>query len=61
VLGFPGLFKGALAANAKSFTDPMLVAAAKSIADQAPGDDLVPDPLNLDVHQLVATAVAAAV
>ncbi len=60
VLGFPGLFKGALAANAKSFTDPMLVAAAKSIAAQACGDDLVPDPLNLEVHQLVAAAVEAA-
>jgi malate dehydrogenase (oxaloacetate-decarboxylating) len=60
VLGFPGLFKGALAANAKSFTDPMLVAAARSIASQAAGDDLVPDPLNLEVHAQVATAVEAA-
>ena len=61
VLGFPGLFKGALAANAKSFTDAMLVAAARSIAAQASGDDLVPDPLNRDVHQAVAAAVQAAV
>jgi malate dehydrogenase (oxaloacetate-decarboxylating) len=60
VLGFPGLFKGALAANAKSFTDAMLVAAARSIAAQASGDDLVPDALNRDVHQTVAAAVIAA-
>jgi malate dehydrogenase (oxaloacetate-decarboxylating) len=60
VLGFPGLFKGALAANAKSFTDAMLVAAARSIAEQASGDDLVPDALNRDVHQAVAVAVQAA-
>jgi malate dehydrogenase (oxaloacetate-decarboxylating) len=60
VLGFPGLFKGALAANAKSFTDAMLLAAARSIAAQASGDDLVPDPLNRDVHQAVAAAVQAA-
>jgi malate dehydrogenase (oxaloacetate-decarboxylating) len=60
VLGFPGLFKGALAANAKSFTDAMLVAAARSIAAQASVDDLVPDPLNRDVHQAVAAAVQAA-
>jgi malate dehydrogenase (oxaloacetate-decarboxylating) len=60
VLGFPGLFKGALAANAKSFTDAMLVAAARSIAAQASGDDLVPDPLNRDVHRAVAAAVQAA-
>jgi len=61
VLAFPGLFKGALAANAKCFTDAMLIAAAKSIAAQASGDDLVPDPLNRDVHELVAAAVEAAV
>ena len=60
VLGFPGLFKGALVAGAKSFTDEMLVAAARSIAAQAPGDDLVPDALNREVHQAVAAAVQAA-
>jgi malate dehydrogenase (oxaloacetate-decarboxylating) len=61
VLAFPGLFKGALAANARRFTDAMLIAAAKSIAAQASGDDLVPDPLSRDVHELVASAVEAAV
>ncbi|MGQ0384562.1 MAG: malic enzyme-like NAD(P)-binding protein [Gammaproteobacteria bacterium] len=60
VLGFPGLFKGALAARATRFTDPMLVAAARSIAVLAPGDDLVPDPLDRAVHEAVAAAVRAA-
>jgi malate dehydrogenase (oxaloacetate-decarboxylating) len=60
VLGFPGLFKGALAARATSFTDAMLLAAARRIADLASGDDLVPDPLDLAVHQAVAAAVEAA-
>lgn len=60
VLGFPGLFKGALAANAKCFTDAMLIAAARSIADQASGDDLVPDALDRRVHKAVAAAVQAA-
>jgi malate dehydrogenase (oxaloacetate-decarboxylating) len=60
VLGFPGLFKGALAANAKCFTDEMLIAAARSIAGQASGDDLVPDALDRKVHQAVAAAVQAA-
>ncbi len=60
VLGFPGLFKGALAARAKRFTDAMLVAAAESIAAQASGDELVPDALNRDMHRAVATAVQAA-
>lgn len=60
VLGFPGLFKGALAARAKRFTDPMLVAAAECIARLAPGNDLVPDPLDRSVHAAVAAAVEAA-
>jgi len=60
ILGFPGLFKGALAARAKRFTDPMLVAAAECIARLAPGNDLVPDPLDRAVHEGVASAVEAA-
>lgn len=60
VLGFPGLFKGALAAQARRFTDPMLVAAARQIAELARGDDLVPDPLDRAVHDAVASAVEAA-
>jgi len=58
VLGFPGLFKGALAARAPCFTDAMLLAAAQAIAELAQGDDLVPDALDLGVHQAVATAVS---
>ena len=58
LLGFPGLFKGALEARAKSFTDAMLLAAAHAIADLARGDDLVPDPLDRGVHQAVAAAVS---
>lgn len=60
VLGFPGLFKGALDARAPRFTDRMLMAAARKLADLAPGTDLVPDPLDLAVHAAVAEAVRAA-
>ena len=60
VLGFPGLFKGALAARAPCFTDEMLLAAAKAIAGLAKGDELVPDALDLEVHRAVAAAVEAA-
>jgi malate dehydrogenase (oxaloacetate-decarboxylating) len=60
VLGFPGLFKGALAARATRFTDAMLVAAARKIAELAKGDDLVPDALDLELHKAVTAAVAAA-
>ncbi len=58
LLGFPGLFKGALAVRATSFTDAMLLAAAGAIAELAKGDDLVPDPLDRGVHQAVAEAVS---
>ncbi|MEI8299298.1 MAG: malic enzyme-like NAD(P)-binding protein [Pseudomonadota bacterium] len=61
VLGFPGLFKGALDARATSITDQMLMAAAHSIAELAPEEDLVPDPLDPAVHAAVAEAVRAAV
>jgi malate dehydrogenase (oxaloacetate-decarboxylating) len=60
VLAFPGLFKGALAARARAFTDAMLMAAAETIARLAHGDELVPDPLDKTVHEQVAAAVQVA-
>lgn len=60
VLGFPGLFKGALEARASRFTDGMLLAAAHRIADLASGDDLVPDALDRNVHAAVTEAVRQA-
>ena len=60
VLGFPGLFKGALEARARRFTDEMLLAAAHRIAELTRGDDLVPDPLDRNVHAAVAQAVREA-
>jgi len=61
VLAFPGLFKGALEARARCFTDGMLMAAAEAIAGFARGEDeLVPDPLNKELHEKVTAAVRAA-
>jgi malate dehydrogenase (oxaloacetate-decarboxylating) len=60
VLAFPGLFKGALEARAASFTDAMLMAAAETIARMAGGDELVPDPLDKELHDKVTAAVKAA-
>jgi malate dehydrogenase (oxaloacetate-decarboxylating) len=61
VLAFPGLFRGALDARARRFTDAMLIAAAETLAGFARADDeLVPDPLNKEVHEKVAEAVRAA-
>ncbi|MEP7246296.1 MAG: malic enzyme-like NAD(P)-binding protein, partial [Gammaproteobacteria bacterium] len=60
VLAFPGLFAGALRAKATSFSDEMLLAAARTIAKAAPEGQLVPDALVGTLHEDVAVAVAAA-
>lgn len=59
VLGFPGIFRGAVDANASTITREMLVAAAFTIAEMTKSGDLVPDPLDKAVHQAVAKAVAS--
>jgi len=61
VLGFPGLFKGALMAGAKKFTPKMLVAAAEAIHDKAPAGQLVPSALDRSVHDHVAERVSKVV
>lgn len=58
VLGFPGIFRGAVDANAPRITHEMLAAAAQTIADMTPAGELVPSPLDKDVHRAVARAVA---
>ena len=57
---FPGLFRGALDARARRFTAAMLIAAAETLAAQAPEDQLVPDPLDREAHRAVAEAVRRA-
>lgn len=58
VLGFPGIFRGAVDANATHITHEMLMAAAQTIADMTPPGELVPSPLDKEVHRAVARAVA---
>jgi malate dehydrogenase (oxaloacetate-decarboxylating) len=65
VLAFPGIFRGALDANAHSITEGMKLAAAKAIADSVSDDDLdvemiVPSVFDRTVAIEVARAVAAA-
>jgi malate dehydrogenase (oxaloacetate-decarboxylating) len=57
---FPGLFRGALDARATRFSAAMLIAAAETLAAQAPEDQLVPDPLDRGAHRAVAEAVRRA-
>jgi malate dehydrogenase (oxaloacetate-decarboxylating) len=60
VLGYPGIFRGALQSGAKTINVEMKLAAARAIADLASGDELVPDALNQRVHDAVAKAVREA-
>ena len=60
VLGFPGIFRGALSVGAPQITTGMKLAAARAIADETEASELVPDALDPQVHERVAEAVAAA-
>jgi malate dehydrogenase (oxaloacetate-decarboxylating) len=58
VLGFPGIFRGAVDADVPRITQDMLLAAAKAIAESAPPGEVVPSPLDKALHRRVAKAVA---
>lgn len=57
VLGYPGMFRGALLAGAKEIDVNMKIAAARAIADHTDDAHLVPDALDLAVHEAVTQAV----
>jgi malate dehydrogenase (oxaloacetate-decarboxylating) len=59
-IGFPGIFRGALNSGASEITYPMLVAAAQAIFNHTKPGDLIPNPLDPSVHQVVARAVELA-
>ncbi|MHB9150654.1 MAG: NAD(P)-dependent malic enzyme [Thermoleophilia bacterium] len=64
VLGFPGIFRGALDVRASDITENMKIAAAHALADLV-GDDLsaehvMPEAFDLRVAPAVAAAVARA-
>jgi malate dehydrogenase (oxaloacetate-decarboxylating) len=65
VLAFPGIFRGALDAGARSITPAMKLAAAYAIAElvaeDLAADYIVPSPLDPRVAPAVTAAVAAAV
>ncbi len=58
VLGFPGILRGAVDSNAPRITWEMYLAAARTLADITPPDEFLPNPLDKNVHQAVARAVA---
>jgi malate dehydrogenase (oxaloacetate-decarboxylating) len=60
VLGFPGIFRGALDARVPAITDRMLIAAAEALAELSPDADVAPNALDRDVHAAIAARVKAA-
>ncbi len=58
ILGFPGIFRAAVDANVPRITDEMYLAAARTIAESTVAGELVPSPLDKEVHWRVARAVA---
>ena len=60
VLGYPGIFRGALLAGAREINLPMKLAAAETIAELAAEAELVPDALDPNVHERVSEAVRSA-
>ena len=60
VLGYPGIFRGALLAGATEINLPMKRAAAWALAGLTVESELVPDVLDRDVHEAVAQAVKQA-
>lgn len=60
VLGYPGIFRGALLAGARQINLAMKLAAARALASASHPPELVPDPLDRAVHEQVAQAVVEA-
>ncbi|MDP8951135.1 MAG: NAD-dependent malic enzyme [Actinomycetota bacterium] len=60
VLGYPGIFRGALLAGAREINLAMKLAAAEALASIEAESDLVPDALDTNIHERVAEAVKQA-
>jgi malate dehydrogenase (oxaloacetate-decarboxylating) len=58
ILGFPGIFRGAVDSRAPRITHEMLVAAVDVLVRETPSEELMPNPLDKRVHRQVARAVA---
>ncbi len=58
VLGFPGIFRGAMDSNSPRITHEMLIAAVEVLVKETPAGELLPNPLDKNVHRQVARAVA---
>ena len=60
LLAYPGIFKGALDTRATRINDEMLFAVAEVLSESTPSGEIVPNPLDPNVHLDVARATALA-
>lgn len=60
VLAYPGIFRGTLDAHVSQISSPMKRSAAEALADLAPPGELLPNPLDRNVHSVVAERVRRA-
>lgn len=59
-IAYPGIFRGAMDARAKSITFGMMMAAARALAQIVPEGELLPEMMDPATHAAVARAVAEA-
>ena len=59
LLGFPGILRGAIDAQAPYISFEMYLAAAEKIASLTPQGETTPNPLDKEFHRAVAAAVAS--
>ena len=60
LLGYPGIWRGALSTQAGDINRAMLIAAGEALMEVTPDGDLSPSPLDPEVHRRVAYAVGRA-
>ena len=60
VLGYPGIWRGALTTRASTINTEMLIAAAEALAQATHPGELSPSPIDIEVHRKVAYAVGRA-
>ena len=60
VLGYPGIWRGALTTGASTINTEMLIAAAEALAQATHPGELSPSPIDIEVHRNVAYAVGRA-
>ena len=60
VLGYPGIWAGALGVRATEINRAMLIAVGETLADATAPGELSPSPLDVDLHRRIAYAVGLA-